>query len=65
MKKPNIQILLVGKNHDHIYQTVAHYKPILIWLITSEELELETKKLKEKLLRSRFYLLEIKHQTIL
>lgn len=47
----NLHILLVGKNHEHIFHTINHFEPDRIAFISSFELKESTLKLRTEVMR--------------
>ena len=42
-KYDNIQFLIVGISHDHIFKIIHHFQPLKLYLISSFEMEESTK----------------------
>ena len=48
-KKDNIQFLIVGTSHDHIFKIINHFQPLKLYLISSLETGESIKELKDQL----------------
>jgi len=45
----NIQFLIVGMSHDHIFKIIHHFQPLKLYLISSSEIEDSIKKLNDQI----------------
>lgn len=45
----NIQFLIVGMSHDHIFKIINYFQPIKLYLISSFEMEESTKILNDQI----------------
>ena len=48
-KKDNIQFLIVGTSHDHIFKIINHFQPLKLYLISSFEMKESLKELNDKI----------------
>jgi len=48
-KYDNIQFLIVGISHDHIFKIIHHFQPLKLYLISSFEMEESTKILNHQI----------------
>jgi len=48
-KYENIQFLIVGMSHGHIFKIINHFQPIKLYLISSFEMEESTKILNDQI----------------
>lgn len=48
-KKDNIQFLIVGTSHDHIFKIINHFQPLKLYLISSFEMEESIKELNDQI----------------
>ena len=45
----NIQFLIVGMSHDHIFKIIHHFQPLKLYLISSSEIEDSIKILNDQI----------------
>ena len=48
-KCDNIQFLIVGMSHDHIFKIINHFQPLKLYLISSFEMEESVERLNDQI----------------
>ena len=48
-ERENIQFLIVGMSHDHIFKIINHFHPLKVFLISSSEMEESVENLNDQL----------------